>query len=922
MANRFFVGDVDADFNDAGNWAATSGGAGGASIPGVADDVFFDANSPDCDLDVNPNVLSVDFTAYINEIDGLVAAIFFVGSGGAILVSTATYTTFELKVENADATIDFGGATIKNLTLSNTGASNRTITFTSSTINITAIFTLINGSTGDLTADFGINNPDFNLDSITGTEVSSGVIGINMGSGTWTHTGNSYKLAAMTGVFETSTVTAQFNVPDANFIWDVDSGQEPHNLIINFNQATNREFNVTNPSPTVITITGRFEVHILGAGDLEIDWLIYTCPDGFISEEASTGSLTLDGTTEISTITCLAGTGTNEVDLRGLSTITLVSGLNIGNASYTLRPGAVLLNIVDFRATPSTSTTHTITVAGDTFNINNKWNMQFTNAPSSDSLNLIFTSCIVLMNFGTFVDVLNKHPSATLDLTMGDQNWTVPSNNNAAANNHGMIFPFVDTLVGTSGITTITVETTVSDFDLNTALNDTVIRNAAGGPHTVTWATGEPQKILGDLTLEIVAAANLILDYNTAQDFEIVSDFVMVNTSGAGTITLNMGSGLWKMGGDITIGTGATLIIASETSNLELNGLALQTVILDNIQMNTITVTNGTSAGIIFDDAVDFNELAADTAVTSSPIAIRFKAALSHVINALTLTGTGINKINLRSTVLDTQWLLTVTGINVVDRVNVRDSDASASAIDIDALDSTNFDASNNAGWDFGITDADFQIVEFGQLATAGVLRIPVTVAHTLELTQVPSVVRKQPGSVVHTLEFSQDPAIGATWIGDVTHTLELSQGTDTEDPLACVIDNIVIRDNVTFWFPFTEMTNKVVMPAPELGDEHEVHTRVVARHTRGGALRAYNQGFVFEVLNFTFIGLNRTKRDEIIAFAIVSRADIVRFRDHENRVWRGMITSSPTVLQSIGRSSPGGEDYTVAMSFEGVQLA
>lgn len=922
MANRFFVGAVDADWNDTGNWSTTSGGGGGASVPGASDDAFFDVNSPDCDLDISPAVLSVDFTGYINEIDGQPMAFrLIVGTGGAILVSTATYTRFELQVKDATATVDFGGATIKIFSILNTTASNHTITFISSAINTTSVFSVTASGTGNIVADLATNNPDNTLALLSVSEGSTGTVGINFGSGTWTVSGSSsYDLTGMTGPHDAGTSTLIINVTAANFTWFARSGQEPHNLIVNFNQATNHEFNVTNPSSTVLTTTGRFEVHILGIGDLEIDWRTYTCPDGFVSEETSTGVLNIDGTTEILAITCLVGTGTNEVDFRGLSAITLISGVNIGNANYTLRPGAVPLNIVDFSATPSTSTTHTITVAGDTFDIRNHWDMEFTNAPSSDSLNLIFTGCIVSMAGGTYVDVNNKHASATLDLTMGTQNWTVPSNNNGASG-HGMIFPFVDTLVGTTGITTIRVETNVTDFDLNIALNDTVIRNNTGaGTHTVTWATGESQTILGSLTLEIFGAADLILDYNTAQNFEIKGDFVMVNTSGAGSITLNMGSGLWKMGGDITIGTGATLTLASETSNLELNGIALQTVILDSTQMNTVTVSNTSSGGIIFDDDADFTTLAADA--DTSDISIRFKEALTHNINGLTLTGTGSIRVNLRSTTVGITWLLVVQGTPVVDHVDVRDSDNSGSANAIDATDSTNFDASNNTNWNFGIIDADFQNVEFGQTVTVTGLRIPVNVAHILEFTQVPSVIRKQPASVAHTLEFAQIPSVVGTYIVDVTQTLELAQGPLARDALECDPDTTIIRTDVIFWFPFTEMTNQLILPRPEIGDEHEAHTRVIARHTRGGALRAYNQGFVFEVFNFTFIGLNRNKRDEVIAFAKLSRADIVRFRDHENREWRGMITSSPTVLQSTGRAAPGGEEYSVALSFEGTQLA
>lgn len=46
MADRYWVGGTATwDSTTTANWSATSGGAGGASVPTSADNVFFDANS-------------------------------------------------------------------------------------------------------------------------------------------------------------------------------------------------------------------------------------------------------------------------------------------------------------------------------------------------------------------------------------------------------------------------------------------------------------------------------------------------------------------------------------------------------------------------------------------------------------------------------------------------------------------------------------------------------------------------------------------------------------------------------------------------------------------------------------------------------------------------------------------------------------
>jgi hypothetical protein len=73
MADRYWVGVTNQNWNNTGNWSATSGGGSGASFPTVADDVFFDANSNlAVNKNVNINVASacrrIDFRAYTGAV--------------------------------------------------------------------------------------------------------------------------------------------------------------------------------------------------------------------------------------------------------------------------------------------------------------------------------------------------------------------------------------------------------------------------------------------------------------------------------------------------------------------------------------------------------------------------------------------------------------------------------------------------------------------------------------------------------------------------------------------------------------------------------------------------------------------------------------------------------------------------------------
>lgn len=68
-APRFWVAATSSNWNNTANWSAASGGAGGASVPGSADDVSFDNTSPgNCLLDALVNVTSITLSGYTGTI--------------------------------------------------------------------------------------------------------------------------------------------------------------------------------------------------------------------------------------------------------------------------------------------------------------------------------------------------------------------------------------------------------------------------------------------------------------------------------------------------------------------------------------------------------------------------------------------------------------------------------------------------------------------------------------------------------------------------------------------------------------------------------------------------------------------------------------------------------------------------------------
>lgn len=71
MANRYWIAGSAANWNDTANWSTSSGGSGGASVPGSADVANFDGNGlGNCRLNASINVLGiVKASGYTGTID-------------------------------------------------------------------------------------------------------------------------------------------------------------------------------------------------------------------------------------------------------------------------------------------------------------------------------------------------------------------------------------------------------------------------------------------------------------------------------------------------------------------------------------------------------------------------------------------------------------------------------------------------------------------------------------------------------------------------------------------------------------------------------------------------------------------------------------------------------------------------------------
>ena len=141
-ANRYWIGNLlNTNYNNSSNWSTTSGGSGGASVPGTSDTAIFNSASLfDCTLNVNVNVaafrvssgLLKTVTQTTNTITATHDAVFY---SGVFVAGSGDITVGNLTVNGLAFTSTLGTLTISgNLSVN-------TLTFAQAAGNV-----IMNGS--------------------------------------------------------------------------------------------------------------------------------------------------------------------------------------------------------------------------------------------------------------------------------------------------------------------------------------------------------------------------------------------------------------------------------------------------------------------------------------------------------------------------------------------------------------------------------------------------------------------------------------------------------------------------------------------------------------------------------------------------------------------------------------------------------
>lgn len=175
MADRFWVGGTASWDATAGTkWAATSGGAGGVSVPTTADAVFFDAASGANTITVAAaaSCLSLNFTGFTGTFAGT-SNVTIAGSLTAVTDMTWTHSgTLSFNASSGSYTITTAGKTIGGLTTGLSSGTSTTWTLVGA-LSVAGTITVTRGNFN--TANYGVTASAL-------TSSNSNTRSINLGS--------------------------------------------------------------------------------------------------------------------------------------------------------------------------------------------------------------------------------------------------------------------------------------------------------------------------------------------------------------------------------------------------------------------------------------------------------------------------------------------------------------------------------------------------------------------------------------------------------------------------------------------------------------------------------------------------------------------------------------------------------------------
>ena len=656
MANRYWVNGGTGNWSSTTNWSATSGGASGASVPGSADDVFFD-NLGNSNSSVNSNfiVLSVNVSSGYTSTLNITSNFTLTVTVNIILGASMTIagTGFLVLGSQTNASITSNGVVIPNfrITHQSTGTP---LTFTLNDV-ITCSGNLeigngnnnqnctINGNSINATGNISILGNNASLSRTNGTTVlningtgnqtllsNSGVLhlgtNINKASGTLTIGSVSFPLFRFGGNKTLTYITGAVSVFTNTFLDIYESAI--------LNTAGISWENVRPQTSGTITFTSAFT--------LVKDWVnnatqvlsgagFFTTIGGVLNGNGVNNSLTL-----CNNLTCNGVTTSNATTLNGFtinntgnltvgSTLVGTSIMNLTGTGTWSGAGTVTCNL-------TFNTAGTITVGNVTYGTQN-----------STAGNLTYTTGSVITTSGT--------------LTIVGGTW----------NTSGMIW---SNLFCNSNNTLINL---VSDINcVNLQINNV----------TFTPSGGNNINISGDLNLSNQSTVGLqssTTNYRMVGTGTISANHTIGRIAAPlvfntlGTITLSGTIGYSNSTFTHTSGTvnaGASTFILGQATNFVINNTGFA---LNNLNPSTFSVTFSGTNGCTINNF--------SSGVVTAGVTHTFQSLRTYNIATLEVAATFSSPATIRSSTPSSQAIVTLTNASYNYSLNVTDINSGLGAV-------------------------------------------------------------------------------------------------------------------------------------------------------------------------------------------------------------------------------------------------
>lgn len=636
MADRYWVGGTASWDGTAGTkWATTSGGAGGASVPTTADDVFFtNLSTGTCTIATgNTGAKSINCTGFTGTIAG--TAVISV-AGSVTLVAGMTYTHTGTVVMTDTGTLRTAGKTFSALSINGSGI---TVTLGDALNMGSQALTIVQGTF--TTADFAVTAGSL---SSSNTNIRT----ITLGSSTVTLSASlAVNFTASTNL-TLNAGTSQINLSNLGAVLR-GGGQTFYNISFTSTGGGDRliegAFTFNNLTLTA-SATGLTQLSVNANQTVNGT---FTCAGSSAIQRAFVLSNTI-GTTR--TLTCAAVSATDcdfrDIAIAGAAApISPTRGGDCGGNSGITFPAAktVYWNLTGSRDWNATAwaTTSNGTPAVDNFPLAQD-TATFTNSGSAGTINLGRT-----------------YNTGALDASARTSAMTLT--HNSTTNRYGSY------TLGSGVTVSGTSDQTFSG-------RSTMVFTSAGKTITFPIVVNAPSGTL-QLGDAYTASNTITLTRGTFDAFNYNLTCTTFSSNNTNIRTITMGSGLWTLSGVGTLWTlgagSAGRTFNKDTANILLSNVSTsaRNFISGDLSYNKLTIGGATGTSVLTISGVcSFTELASTKTVAHT---ISLQGNIG-TIDTWSITGTAGNVVTLNSSVVGTRRTFNLTNVTSgIDYLSVKD---------------------------------------------------------------------------------------------------------------------------------------------------------------------------------------------------------------------------------------------------------